>query len=1060
VSAGKYTVEVQHEDPFPPAAAIPAKVSVAFAAPSVAAYWDAGQHLDGTLSIANTGSASADLALDAVTSDQRWTVSLSQDHVTVAAGATATVPLTVNVPSDAWADAPVRISVRGADSSGAQATGFANVTPGRDAAPVSPYQAWSVPDALLGGLDVASTALGGAPVLQYDPTMETQMYDGYTPSGGGFYGTVTLPATFTTDLAGDAELPIAGMIVNPQARNADLNSAPKDVELLLSDDGSTWTSALKGTMTPLGVDQAFVLPAPVNAKFARLQVDSTYGDGTSVAIGEFKVVATPGTPIPPPAGSAGGPLDVADPALGGHIVTIDPLTGSSDIAATILDSNLNSAGVVAHGGVRPTWVIGFWNDRAAQLSGLGWKDPNGSDPTRRFTQVHVETSLDSPLGPWTDQGTWKLKRAPDGSVANLTFAQPVWARYVQFTADAAKQDLFRELPGMLSAFEVPTDATNRSIMGEYGPTQAGPYEVANPPALTAPDYAPDGNDTPDAATPLAQGQTVTSTVHTGQDVDWYDVVAPAGQNTLTFTLQGTPRVGTSLVLQDDSGASVPMTFAHGQDPGSATYTAAVTPGQHYRVEVQQPPFSVVFTFDTSGSMGNYLPFVYEAIHSFSDSIDPGRQAVKIMPFEQPSLLPDWTDDKYALQDSLEGIRVGGGSSAAETSLLNATDELSSREGATAIVTVTDADTTSWDHSGALWQALAKVRPLVFSIHVAADAVIAPATALMQDWAYSSGGFYQYTRSHGEMDRAFDRMATWLERPTQYELAWTSSFKKPPAGNGPQGSLAILGPQLTNGSNAVVPAGSGVAVEVILDTSGSMLTPISGTTRRIDAAKSVLDELLRNGLPRGSPVALRILGDQAQPCGTRAVVPLGPLDPVAMTKLVDGINIVQAADTPIAAAINAVPADLASVNGTKILILITDSQEIWPNKDLCGKDPAVAIRALGKKGIDASVNIVGLNVTDKKARQNLSRWATIGKGVYYAANGAQELSTAVESALRAPFKVFDQQNNLVAGGVVGGPPVPLPPGTYHVTVLTDPQIELDGVVVAAGTPLVITLPTSQ
>ena len=90
----------------------------------------------------------------------------------------------------------------------------------------------------------------------------------------------------------------------------------------------------------------------------------------------------------------------------------------------------------------------------------------------------------------------------------------------------------------------------------------------------------------------------------------------------------------------------------------------------------------------------------------------------------------------------------------------------------------------------------------------------------------------------------------------------------------------------------------------------------------------------------------------------------------MTQLVDGINVVQAADTPIAQAIDAVPADLKSATGTKILVLITDSQEIWPNPDLCGKDPAVAIRALVKKGIDARVNIVGLAVTDRRARQNL------------------------------------------------------------------------------------------
>ena len=757
-SKGVYTVEVDREDPFPPAAALPAAVSVTLAVPNVAAYWDAGQHLDGTLTVSNNGAASEDLALDTLTSDLRWTVSLGQDHVTVAAGATVTVPLTVNIPSDAWADVPVRISVRGADGTGAQATGYANVTPTADAPPVSPYQAWSVPDALLGGLDVAATALGASPVLAYDPTMETELYDGYTPAGGGLDTTVTLPATFTTDLAGDAALPIAGMIVNPQARNADINDAPKDVELLLSDDGSTWTSALKGTMTPLGVDQPFVLPAPVSAKFARLQVDSTYGDGSRVAIGEFKVVAVPGTaPTRPgrlPGRTARCRRSGARRPRGDHR-SPDGLRADRGDAAR-LEPQLC-------GRVRPGRHARHVDDRflerssgAAQRAGMAGPEWLRPDPPlyaghRRNVHRQPARSMDRPGHLEAETRTAMDPSSP------FSFAQPVWARYIRFTADAAKQDLFRELPGTLQAFEVPTDAKNRSILGEYGPTHAGPYEVVNPPALEAPDYAPDANDTADTATPLTEGQTASSTVHTGQDVDWYDVVAPAGQNTLTFTVQGTPRVGVSLSLVDDAGVSVPMTFGHAQDPGSATYTAPVTPGAHYRVEVQQPPFSVVFTFDTSGSMGNYLPFVYEAIHSFSDAVVPGRAGG-----EDPPVRAAVAAHQLDRRQVRAPGRPGGGhrrrigSSDAETSLLNATDDLSTqrrrhggRDGHRR------GDRVVRSHRRAL--AGARQGPAArLLVHVGADDVIAPATALMQDWAYSSGGFYQYTRSHGEMDRAFDR----------------------------------------------------------------------------------------------------------------------------------------------------------------------------------------------------------------------------------------------------------------------------------------------------------------
>ena len=34
---------------------------------------------------------------------------------------------------------------------------------------------------------------------------------------------------------------------------------------------------------------------------------------------------------------------------------------------------------------------------------------------------------------------------------------------------------------------------------------------------------------------------------------------------------------------------------------------------------------------------------------------------------------------------------------------------------------------------------------------------------MEDWS-ANGGYYQYTISQAEMDRAFDRAATWLRRP--------------------------------------------------------------------------------------------------------------------------------------------------------------------------------------------------------------------------------------------------------------------------------------------------------
>ena len=212
-------------------------------------------------------------SLDTASSNDAWSVSLEQTQVDVPAGGTLDVPVTFVVPPDAWADIAVRTTVRARDAAGAQATAFVEMTPGRDTAPVAPYQAWGVPDALLGGLNVASLALGGAPVPAYDPTYEAYLYDDVTPSGSGFYTAFDgTPVTLTSDLAGDDPVPVAGTIIDPLAAGGFLTETPRDFELLLSTDGVDYQVALTGVLSPTRVEQAFTLPAPVPARFAQLRI--------------------------------------------------------------------------------------------------------------------------------------------------------------------------------------------------------------------------------------------------------------------------------------------------------------------------------------------------------------------------------------------------------------------------------------------------------------------------------------------------------------------------------------------------------------------------------------------------------------------------------------------------------------------------------------------------------------------------------------------------------------------------------------------------------------------
>ena len=84
--------------------------------------------------------------------------------------------------------------------------------------------------------------------------------------------------------------------------------------------------------------------------------------------------------------------------------------------------------------------------------------------------------------------------------------------------------------------------------------------------------------------------------------------------------------------------------------------------------------------------------------------------------------------------------------------------------------VTDAETTSFPSSIAMWHALAAVRPLLFAVHIGGTGDQYLTTTNMQDWAVAGGGVYRYASTLGEMDRAFDRLATWLRRPAGYELS--------------------------------------------------------------------------------------------------------------------------------------------------------------------------------------------------------------------------------------------------------------------------------------------------
>jgi Mg-chelatase subunit ChlD len=664
--------------------------------------------------------------------------------------------------------------------------------------------------------------------------------------------------------------------------------------------------------------------------------------------------------------------------------------------------------------------------------------------------VTLEVSTESPLGPWQPLGTWDLERAGDGSVEPFVLDAPTWARFVRFTARGPRTEgTAWELPGRISILETPTDEAYRSIVAEWGQSRpTGPYELLEPDDHTTAVDDPDVGEGPDAA-PLQPDVTTRGRVAIGDDADEYRIEVPEGQHSLRILVRGKPVVGVRLRLFGPDDADVPLAFATDAATGGDVYQANVTPGTSYRVRVEQPPFSAVLMYDTSLSIAGYWQPIIQGLTAFAGDVERGRDRVMIIPFgaNATPLLRDWSDDAYQLQAVLEG-NIADGDSSVEASVLRALEVLAARQGARAILLVTDGETGSFVDGPQMWQGLGRQHPLVFTVHIGGTSGTWDSTHLMQDLAASAGGAYAYVRTQDEMDRAFDRMATTLRRPAAYALSYdTSEDALPP--QEPAG-LRDITEAREDGQPVADPVDSRIALEIVLDTSSSMRAKL-GRTTRIEAAKDVLTRLVRDELPPGIPVALRWFRQAKGSCDTELAVPLGPLDRDAMTETIEGIRLQRSVRTPLAAAIEAVAEDLASVTGPRIVVVVSDGQES------CKGDPEAAVRALRAQGVDVTVNVVGIGLS-KEDRQRIRRLARAGGGSYFDAKGAGQLDDAIRSAVSAPFEVRDGAGAIVARGIVNGTPLELPPGTYRVTVLTDPPYEFEAVVLESGSDATLTLPT--
>jgi len=889
---GTYTIVVELDDAFTPTAGEAAGAPTAVAVEvkmlddTTGAYASSAQTLRGEVTL--IGGGAGEVALEARTSDPRWRATLATTRAELAKGKRVKVPFEVRVAAEALADRPVRIDVGARSAGAAWSSGHAFVVARVGATVVAPTRDLPLPEALLGGVDVArgGTILDATGAPARSGSRAATLLQGFARAGRVFEIDLAR-ATKPEDMPTVALVRSARVVgVTLEALGPDLSDAPRDFVVSLSRDGKAWSEALVGALEAREGEQAFVLTTPIEAAFARLEIRSGHAGKRAVRLGAFKVIADPRAPI----GDAAG-VDLAAAERGGHVVRASPPEAAEAKMVGLVDRPLEL-------------VLGFHHARAARVAAIVWEDaPSGGG--ERPAGITLYASLDGPIGPWREVGTL----AAPGRLALA--ADDAWVRFLKIVgATPARRGRFavpvvRVIEAAPRVYLPGGPPGYRSILGEWGRfARASEFELARP-ASAVPPATARGNQRRESAERLGV-EAVSGRVQRGRVEDWYEVTVPAGHNRLVLSASAHPTLDCDLELSEPSGAL--LAPAETREEASALERAwDVRPGARYHVRVWQPPSSVVFAWDTSGSVSGWVPLVRNAIQRFAETVIPGQEVVQLLPFGGGPLLIDWESGVEHLGSALARYTPSA-SSESERALRVAADMLAERRGARAVLVLTDA-LTPRDHD--LWRALEVARPRVFAAGVAAG-LEGVGQDRLQAWASASGGEYDGVSSEGQLDTFFERASTRLRAPASY----TRRARAEAAVVLAPGTLEVVDDRPADVASR--------AVALVVDLSGSMLEAMKGGGTRIAVAKAILADTLDKSIPPGTKVAVRTFGRVgADACGTELAVPFGSA--AAARVAIPGIDAKKWAMTPIAQALEAVTGDLASVGGEAIVVLLTDGR---------------------------------------------------------------------------------------------------------------------------------------
>ncbi|SDL99682.1 von Willebrand factor type A domain-containing protein [Franzmannia pantelleriensis] len=1034
-SLGRRLSSLTLEDPAQPYRPDTAPIEIELDSESrqVAPFQPHAQRIETRLTISHQDETPLELPLKAHASQAGWSLEGLPESLTLEGGEERQLTLTWTLPPELLESDPPSLFVAVGEHT---ARHDLDIDP--SAAALDPQPVASVPEPLDGKVDLAWEGLGAYFVDTDNDALDSDL--GGIARGGNFLidGMASAGSSIEVDadpgeplppirLAGDGGH-VHGLAFNQRSLHAH-SYRWQAVEISLGESLDDLQVVTTLELDSRDGEQFFAFDEPLAARYVQLRPLSIFlADGerrrSRHGSGELRVLGEPGGEL------AERHHDLLDRDLGGHwlytLPDIDRLYGFQGQRYShrgLMGERRASRGQRING-ERIEMVFAFLQQRAARIDELRWIENLDWDGLP-VEEVAVYSAMESPVGPWKHQADWSLSRDAEG-VATLVLSDAPQVRYLRLVFDepAVPEDERRaswRIPEALQALEADALGSGRSILGHWGlDSPRGPREAEQQDGQV---QAPEVEDLDShAEAPYALAERVVGRVDEPGDTRHYTLTLEAPDNTLAFELEEPARDRLRATLHGPQGEIVPLDWS-AAGSGRRQAEAVDIPQGEYRLTVTEPPRSIVFLWDGSGSLSTHQPAIYQALNRFAESLAPDKEVFNMLPLGGPLLIDGWATQPDQVAQTLAAYDGTFSSSNSEPALALASRALAQREGQRAIFLITDAEQTGRDL--AAWEPLSEIRPRIFSLEITHGSRKDTEENRwyqnqMLSWAQVADGRYRYAVDRTDLIRGFEAGMRELRQPSEFMLAVEQRYQEPPE----PGSLAVVN------ADSAQPAVAGGVVHLIFDASGSMLRQMQGG-RRIEVARRIVQQTLDERIPEEVPVALRAYGHtQPHSCETELLVSPSAGNHDEVRDVMADIQAINLARTPLAASIDAVLDDLDGYQDQpRLVVMLTDGEET------CDGDVAASVDALIEEGVDVRLNIVGFHIDEIGLQAEFERFAAQGGGEYFDSHDGDELIEGLAQALAATWRVLDAEGDEVALGRVDDDPVELDAGEYELVVET-------------------------